>query len=135
MEGLPQPLTIKLNMPDKPRSAPQNAEEPMAFFISIPREFKNGTIKPPPPTPAALDAIPIKIPPITDACVVKGLVFPVFFLIEITIFAAKYTTKQAKILADTSRSSLPINKPEIKTEIITIGANTFTALQTILPSL
>ena len=31
MEGLPQPLTIKLNMPDKPRSAPQNAEEPMAF--------------------------------------------------------------------------------------------------------
>ena len=89
MEGLPQPLTIKLSMPDKPRSAPQNEDEPIDFFISIPREFKNGTIKPPPPMPAALDAIPIKIPPITEDCVVKGLAFTVFFLIEMTILAAK----------------------------------------------
>ena len=39
--------------------------------------------------PAALDAIPIKIPPITEDSVVKGLAFTVFFLIEMIILAAK----------------------------------------------
>ena len=49
-----------------PNNIPQNAEEPMACLILMPRAVKNGTINPPPPIPAALDAIPIKIPPITE---------------------------------------------------------------------
>ena len=87
---LPQPLTAKLNIPDKPSNMPQKAEDPIAFFISIPREFKNGTIKPPPPIPAALDAMPIKIPPTIDEVVVSLLDDCVALdLMETSIFIAK----------------------------------------------
>ena len=44
----------------------------MAFLMSTLREFKNGTIKPPPPIPATLDAMPIKAPPIIED---KGVIF------------------------------------------------------------
>ena len=60
------------HIPAMPINIPQNAEVPMAFLMSTLREFKNGTINPPPPIPATLDIMPIKEPPIIDD---NGVIF------------------------------------------------------------